>query len=58
MYSRFDDNATIIIKIDNNPNPKVTRVFGAVTRKIQDRHFSKIVSLVPRVYTCIKYILK
>jgi large subunit ribosomal protein L14 len=47
MYIRFDDNATVIVNIDNNP--RGTRVFGPVAREIRDKNFSKIVSLAPEV---------
>jgi large subunit ribosomal protein L14 len=47
MYIRFDDNAAVIVNVDNNP--RGTRVFGPVAREIRDRNFSKIVSLAPEV---------
>ena len=47
MYIRFDDNAAVIVNMDNNP--RGTRVFGPVAREIRDRSFSKIVSLAPEV---------
>ena len=47
MYIRFDDNAVVIVNIDNNP--RGTRVFGPVAREIRDKNFSKIVSLAPEV---------
>ena len=47
MYIRFDDNAAVIVNIDNNP--KGTRVFGPVAREIREKNFSKIVSLAPEV---------
>ena len=47
MYIRFDDNAAVIVNIDNNP--RGTRVFGPVAREIRDKNFSKIVSLAPEV---------
>jgi large subunit ribosomal protein L14 len=47
MYIRFDDNAAVIINMDNNP--RGTRVFGAVAREIRDKNYSKIVSLAPEV---------
>ena len=47
MYIRFDDNAAVIINMDNNP--RGTRVFGPVAREIRDKNFSKIVSLAPEV---------
>ena len=47
MFIRFDDNAAVIVNIDNNP--RGTRVFGPVAREIRDKNFSKIVSLAPEV---------
>ncbi|MCL4386277.1 MAG: 50S ribosomal protein L14 [Cyanobacteria bacterium] len=47
MYIRFDDNAIVIVNIENNP--RGTRVFGPVAREIRDKNFSKIVSLAPEV---------
>ena len=47
MYIRFDDNAVVVVNMDNNP--RGTRVFGPVAREIRDRNLSKIVSLAPEV---------
>ena len=47
MYIRFDDNAAVIVNMENNP--RGTRVFGPVAREIRDKNFSKIVSLAPEV---------
>ncbi len=47
MYIRFDDNAAVIVNLDNNP--RGTRVFGPIAREIRDKNFSKIVSLAPEV---------
>ena len=47
MYIRFDDNAAVIVNMDNNP--RGTRVFGPVAREIRDKNFLKIVSLAPEV---------
>ena len=47
MYIRFDDNAAVIVNIDNNP--RGTRVFGPVAREIREKNLSKIVSLAPEV---------
>ena len=47
MYIRFDDNAAVIVNLDNNP--RGTRVFGPVAREIREKNFSKIVSLAPEV---------
>ena len=46
-YIRFDDNAAVIVNMDNNP--RGTRVFGPVAREIRDKNYSKIVSLAPEV---------
>ena len=42
-YVRFDRNAIVIV--DNDGNPKGTRIFGAVARELRDKKFMKIVSL-------------
>ena len=44
---RFDRNA--IVMIDNQGNPRGTRVFGPVARELRDRQFMKIISLAPEV---------
>ena len=44
---RFDDNAAVIINDDKNP--RGTRVFGPVARELRERSFTKIVSLAPEV---------
>ena len=46
-YIRFDENAAVIIKDDNNP--KGTRIFGPVARELRDKKFMKIISLAPEV---------
>jgi large subunit ribosomal protein L14 len=43
----FDDNAAVII--DNNKNPRGTRIFGPVARELRERNYMKIVSLAPEV---------
>lgn len=47
MYIRFDDNAAVIVNNENNP--RGTRVFGPVAREVRDKNYSKIVSLAPEV---------
>ena len=47
MYIRFDDNAAVIVNMEQNP--RGTRVFGPVAREIRDKSYSKIVSLAPEV---------
>jgi large subunit ribosomal protein L14 len=44
---RFDDNAAVIL--DQNKNPKGTRIFGPVARELRELGFMKIVSLAPEV---------
>ena len=46
-YIKFDENAAVIIKDDNNP--KGTRIFGPVARELRDKEFMKIISLAPEV---------
>lgn len=46
-YIRFDSNAAVII--DNDNNPKGTRIFGAVARELREKNFMKIVSLASEV---------
>src|SRR5690606_31751603 len=46
-YIRFDDNACVII--DNNQQPRGTRIFGPVARELRERRFMRIVSLAPEV---------
>ena len=44
---RFDDNAAVII--DNQKQPKGTRIFGPVARELRENGYMKIVSLAPEV---------
>ncbi len=46
-HIKFDDNAAVII--DNQKQPKGTRIFGPVARELRERDFMKIVSLAPEV---------
>ncbi len=46
-YIRFDDNAAVVV--DNQMNPRGTRIFGPVARELRDRNFMKIISLAPEV---------
>ena len=46
-YSRFDDNAAVILK--NDGEPRGTRIFGPVGRELREKRFMKIVSLAPEV---------
>lgn len=47
MGIRFDDNAVVLINLENNP--RGTRVFGPVAREIRDKKFTKIISLATEV---------
>ena len=44
---KFSSNAMVII--DNQKNPRGTRIFGPVARELRDREFTKILSLAPEV---------
>lgn len=46
-YVRFDSNAIVVV--DNDGNPKGTRIFGAVARELRDRKYMKILSLATEV---------
>ncbi|MCL2881942.1 MAG: 50S ribosomal protein L14 [Coriobacteriia bacterium] len=46
-YIRFDENAAVVI--DEQGNPRGTRIFGPVARELRDRKYMKIVSLAPEV---------
>lgn len=46
-YIRFDDNAAVII--NEQGDPKGTRIFGPVARELRDKNFMKIISLAPEV---------
>jgi large subunit ribosomal protein L14 len=46
-YIRFDENAAVLI--NDQKNPRGTRIFGPVARELRDRDFMKIVSLAPEV---------
>ena len=46
-YIRFDQNAAVII--DDNKEPRGTRIFGPVARELREKEFMKIVSLAPEV---------
>lgn len=46
-YIRFDSSAMVVI--DDDGNPKGTRIFGAVARELRDRNFMKIISLAQEV---------
>ena len=46
-YIKFDDNAAVVI--NENKDPKGTRIFGPVARELRAKDFMKIVSLAPEV---------
>lgn len=46
-YIKFDENAAVVI--DNQGNPRGTRIFGPVARELRDKKYMKIVSLAPEV---------
>lgn len=46
-YIRFDENAAVLI--NENSQPRGTRIFGPVGRELRDAKFMRIVSLAPEV---------
>ena len=46
-YIRFDENAGVIIQEDKNP--RGTRIFGPVARELREKEYMKILSLAPEV---------
>lgn len=46
-YVKFDSNAVVLVNDDGNP--KGTRIFGPVARELRERNYMKIVSLAPEV---------
>lgn len=46
-YIRFDENAAVLL--NNQGEPRGTRIFGPVARELRDRNYMKIVSLAPEV---------
>lgn len=46
-YIRFDDNAAVII--DNQKQPKGTRIFGPIARELREKDYMRIISLAPEV---------
>ena len=46
-YIRFDDNAVVLI--NEQRNPRGTRIFGPVARELREKKFMKIISLAPEV---------
>ncbi len=46
-YIRFDDNAAVVI--NDEREPKGTRIFGPVARELREKNYLKIISLAPEV---------
>ncbi|MFN3402930.1 MAG: 50S ribosomal protein L14 [Cytophagaceae bacterium] len=46
-YIRFADNAVVLL--NNQDEPRGTRIFGPVARELRERQFMKIISLAPEV---------
>lgn len=46
-HIKFDDNAAVII--DNQKQPRGTRIFGPIARELRDKEYMKIISLAPEV---------
>ncbi|NTV51450.1 MAG: 50S ribosomal protein L14 [Candidatus Firestonebacteria bacterium] len=46
-YIRFDENAVVVI--NEQLNPRGTRIFGPVARELREKNFMKIISLAPEV---------
>ena len=46
-YIRFDENAAVLI--NDQRNPRGTRIFGPVARELREKRFMKIISLAPEV---------
>ena len=46
-YIKFDENAAVIIKEDQNP--RGTRIFGPIARELREKSYLKILSLAPEV---------
>ena len=46
-YIRFDENAAVLI--NEQQQPRGTRIFGPVARELRDKKFMKIISLAPEV---------
>jgi large subunit ribosomal protein L14 len=46
-YIRFDENAAVLVNEDKEP--RGTRIFGPVARELRDKQFMRIISLAPEV---------
>ena len=46
-YIRFDENSCVLL--NNNDEPRGTRIFGPVARELREKQFMKIISLAPEV---------
>ena len=51
-YIRFDENAAVVL--DENNQPRGTRIFGPVGRELREKRFMRIVSLAPEVSVMAK----
>lgn len=47
VYVRFDENAAVVV--DNQKNPRGTRIFGPIAREVREAGFNKIASLAGEV---------
>ena len=47
-YIRFDDNAGVVI--DDDGNPRGTRIFGPIAREVKEKGFDKIASMAMEMY--------
>lgn len=47
-HIKFDDNAAVII--DNQKQPRGTRIFGPIARELREKDYMKIISLAPEVF--------
>jgi len=52
-YIRFDENAAVLI--NENREPRGTRIFGPVGRELREKRFMRIVSLAPEVLLALAY---
>lgn len=46
-FVKFDENAAVII--DNQKQPRGTRIFGPIARELRDKDYMRIISLAPEV---------
>ena len=48
MWIHFDENAAVVVQDDGNP--RGTRVFGPIARELREKNYTKILSLAPEVF--------